>query len=179
MEALDLILKYNVFTFDGSFFLQTQSVAMGTPCTPSYDNLYLGWWEQQLLADKSLLMYLCHILLWHRYIHDIFVIWDGSRLLFEEFSAVMGRNALSPFFTMSYSQESITLLDVKAKVTSNDELVSDLFRKPSTGNSILDYKGFYPKPLIKSIPVGPYLHFRRRLCSDESNFNKQTNSEQD
>lgn len=71
LQALEFVLR-NTFTFDNHIFSQTQGVAMGTPCAPNY--LYLGWWEQQLFADESLPMYLCHASAWHRYINDVFIV---------------------------------------------------------------------------------------------------------
>lgn len=56
LQSLKLVLHNNAFTFDDKIFLQTQGVTMGTPCAPSYANLYLAWWERQLFADDSLSM---------------------------------------------------------------------------------------------------------------------------
>lgn len=42
LQLLSHILTKNVFSFDGSHFLQVQGVAMSTCCAPSYANLYLG-----------------------------------------------------------------------------------------------------------------------------------------
>lgn len=38
---LQLILMHNVFSFNGSCYLQEQGVAMGIKCTLSYTNLFL------------------------------------------------------------------------------------------------------------------------------------------
>lgn len=46
LDALDFSLCNNGFTFDSKIFLQTQGIALGMPCAPSYANVYLGWWEQ-------------------------------------------------------------------------------------------------------------------------------------
>lgn len=59
LKLLSFILSHNAFIFDGIPLLQVQGVAMGTPCDPSYVNLYLGGWEQNLLANDNLVMYLC------------------------------------------------------------------------------------------------------------------------
>lgn len=42
LQLLSFILTRNYFIFEDQHFLQSQGVAMGTSCTPSYANLYLG-----------------------------------------------------------------------------------------------------------------------------------------
>lgn len=60
LKLLDFILNHNVFLVDEQPYLQTQGVAMGTPCAPSYANLYLWAWERDLFSSDDLTMYLCH-----------------------------------------------------------------------------------------------------------------------
>lgn len=48
LQLLDFVLTHNTFLFDGQAYCQTQGVAMGTPCAPSYANLFLGAWEQEI-----------------------------------------------------------------------------------------------------------------------------------
>lgn len=74
LSFLEYILHHNVFTFNGSHYLQVQGVAMGTCCAPSYANLYPGEWENMFLNDEALSMYTGHLLVWFRYINDIFTI---------------------------------------------------------------------------------------------------------
>ncbi|XP_068089469.1 G-protein coupled receptor family C group 6 member A-like [Hyperolius riggenbachi] len=66
LDCLRFILQNNVFTFDGAHYLQVQGAAMGTTCAPSLANLYLGEWERHLFGSDALVMYLCHIVSWHR-----------------------------------------------------------------------------------------------------------------
>lgn len=73
LQALEFVLRNNLFTFDDNIFLQTQGV--------SYVNLYQGWWEL-VAADDSLLMYLCHAEAWHRYIDYVFMVHSRKSYLF-------------------------------------------------------------------------------------------------
>lgn len=65
--ALDFILRHNVFSFHGQYFLQVQGIAMGTCCSPGCANLYLREWEKTLSEDEDLALYLCHITMRHVY----------------------------------------------------------------------------------------------------------------
>lgn len=61
---------------------------------------------------------------------------------------------------------------MEVRVTENGKLQSDLFTKPSAGNSILHYGSSHPASLVKSIPIGQYLQLKR-ICSSEEYFHRQ------
>lgn len=60
-QALNFMLQNNIFMVNDQYYLQIQGVAIATPCTPSYSNLFLGWWGQLLMADDASSMYLGHL----------------------------------------------------------------------------------------------------------------------
>ena len=70
---LNIVLKNNVFEFNRDFFLQLQGTATGTKMAPAYAKLFMG-------SLEPILAWLGHpyILLWKRYIDDIFLIWTGT-----------------------------------------------------------------------------------------------------
>ena len=76
-KLMNLVLKNNVFEFDEKFYLQTQGTAMGTKMAPAYANLFMGKLEERLrqIGNK-------HILLWRRFIDDIFIVWTGTETEF-------------------------------------------------------------------------------------------------
>jgi hypothetical protein len=73
---LTIVMKCNLFEFDGDLYHQTEGVAMGTSCAPAFANLSLGFKElkSQMLdtSDTGLVFYV-------RYIDDIFLIYKGTR----------------------------------------------------------------------------------------------------
>lgn len=72
------ISSHNVFTFNGSHYLQVQGVVMGTCCCAlSYANLYLGEREQMFLADENLAICTDYIVGWFCYIDAILIFWDA------------------------------------------------------------------------------------------------------
>ncbi|MEE6508717.1 hypothetical protein FKM82_022584 [Ascaphus truei] len=48
MELLVFVLTHNYFVYKNKFYLQKRGTVMGAACTPSYANLFLGWWEQKV-----------------------------------------------------------------------------------------------------------------------------------
>lgn len=87
-------------------------MAIGTCCAPSYANLYLGEWERLLMADEQLTMYTDHIIMWLRYIDDVFITWDGPVDLLFALLARLNRNQFNLTFTMSYHPREVIFLDV-------------------------------------------------------------------
>ena len=73
VELIDIVLKNNVFEFNNQYYLQIQGTVMGTKMAPAYANLFMGKLEEKLNELGKL-----HIMLWKRFIDDIFVIWTGS-----------------------------------------------------------------------------------------------------
>lgn len=50
MELLEFALTHVFFVFKETYNLQVQGTAMGASCMPSYANVFLGMWEQDIFA---------------------------------------------------------------------------------------------------------------------------------
>lgn len=169
---LQYILTHNIFTFMGQLYLQIQGVAMGTACAPNYANLYLGHWERQLFQCEKLQPFLSYILCWHRFIDDVLVIWTGSGSELQEFMSLLNDNLFNLRFTFTAHQQQISFLDLTIQITPDLTLSTDLYRKPSTGNTILHATSSHPQFLVDSIPFAQYLRLKRN-CTSEEDFFKQ------
>lgn len=53
LEATDLVLKNNVFTFNGKYFHQVKGTAMGTKMAPTYATLCLGYLKETLYKKTN------------------------------------------------------------------------------------------------------------------------------
>ena len=67
---IQLILKCNVMSVNGRFFHQIKGMAMGTPMTVSYANIFMSEFKQCLLCDYEQ-RYKPKPALWLRFIDDI------------------------------------------------------------------------------------------------------------
>lgn len=63
-------------------------------------------------------------------------------------------------------------LDLIISKSPTGSLETTIFRKPTAGNSLLNWESFHPTPLRQGIPVGQYLRARRN-CSSPVEFNKE------
>lgn len=83
---------------------------MGSAMAPSFANLFVGYLEEQHVYVSS--HYHEHIIIWFRYIDDVFVIWAGDYHSFDAF--VIYLNNLFPgiIFNPVISDTTISFLDV-------------------------------------------------------------------
>lgn len=84
----------------------------------------------------------------------------------------LNSNRFNLTFTMDYSLKRVSFFDVDINLQANGYLKSSLYRKPTTGNTILRANSSHPSSLVRSIPFSQYLHLRR-ICSSDSDFREQ------
>lgn len=145
---------------------------MGTCCAPLYANLYLGEREKDFLLGESASIYTHHICMWHRYIDDILIIWDGPKEELKDCLNLMNQNNFNLFFTMTFDLQQVNFLDVTIFKDHTGGLSSRLYRKETAGNTLLHADSFHPDPLKKSIPFSQFLQLRRN-CSTNEDFQRE------
>ncbi|XP_069584215.1 uncharacterized protein [Ranitomeya imitator] len=137
---------------------------MGAKCAPTYANIFLGWWEEVFVYPS--LAYQHHVRNWHRYIDDLFFIWSGSREGCTDFIHSLNSNPHNIFLTHSISNSSTSFLDLRIFVQGN-KLVTDLFRKPTATNALLEFNSFHPWHTKVGVPTGQFLRIRRNCTRDQ------------
>lgn len=119
--------------------------------------------------------YLNHVLSWHRFIDDLFVIWTGTEQLLKEFVQLLNTNQFNLHFTFTFDNCSISFLDLNISKNISGQLVTDLSCKPTAGYTLLHASSSHPRPLIRSIPYTKYLRLRRN-CTEDGDFCKQADA---
>ncbi|KAJ1205904.1 hypothetical protein NDU88_001325 [Pleurodeles waltl] len=158
----------NFFLFD-QVYKQIQGTAMGKCFAPSLANLFIGWSEEQI--SSSIAEYEEKVVLWCRYIDDIFIIWKGDVESALNFVARLNDNEYNLKLTEQHSNTSIQFLDVEVTV-ENGLVHTNLYRKKTAGNSLLNARSAHPPNLIKSIPYGDLLK-AQRICSTEEKYQQE------
>ncbi|XP_056397544.1 uncharacterized protein LOC130292572 [Hyla sarda] len=174
LTLLEFILTRNYFTFNSRFFHQLRGTAMGSPVAPTYANLLLGWWEEVFVFGESGFEFFQHISFWGRYIDDVAVIWTGTQLGFEEFVSTLNQNPIGLKFTFEIHRDSLVFLDVLLKRGETSLVETTIYRKPTAGNNLLNWKSHHPYALKKGIPKGQYLRVKRN-CSSPASFHSEAN----
>ena len=74
IKIAEFVLKNNLFEFISKVFQEISGTAIGTKFAPPYPCIYMDRVEQDFLETQEL-----QLLLWLRYIDDIFFIWTHGK----------------------------------------------------------------------------------------------------
>jgi hypothetical protein len=173
IEASEIILKNNTFSFDEKHFEQIKGTAMGTKMAPTYATLTLGYLEETLY-NKIRDQYGPNISdnirkNWKRYLDDCFIIWKENDMPLEHFYQILQELDPDINFTMQESDQSISFLDVF--ITHHGESLStDVYYKPTDTHQYLHFGSCHPRHTKRSIPY----NLARRICTIVSDESKRT-----
>ena len=161
-QLFEIVLRCNVFNFDGQIYKQIQGTAMGTKMAPSYANLFMDRFERAFLAQEPI-----QPPIWKRYIDDILCVWTGTRSELESFLDRLNKAHRTLKFTWSISDERIEFLDLNLFKggrfnTTNLPDISTHLKKTNTFQ-YLHFSSSHPRSVFKGLVKGEAIRF---LCSN-------------
>ncbi len=165
LTLLKLVLTKNNFKFNGENFLQVGGCTMGSKLSVGYANNCLGKFEQDHVYSYPIQPFL-----YLRYIDDIFIIWTESEEELQKFITHMNDCTTFFNFTSEVSPSTVTFLDTRITIEDN-QLVTDLYCKPTDSHNFLYFSSAHPKSCKESIPYSQFLRVRR-ICSKYDDFYK-------
>ena len=136
--------------------------------TPSYANLFLGFFEANALKNAPFQPHT-----WLRYIDDIFMIWTEGLDNLKIFIDYLNNIHSTIKFTSSHSSTNIPFLDVSVSLTNDGSISTDLYTKPTDKHQHLLYSSCHPLHTKKAIPFSLALRLRR-ICSTDATFHTRT-----
>ena len=167
-ELTEIVLKNNVFKFNNDYYLQIQGTAMGTKMAPAYANLFMGKFEEKLneLGKPN-------IILWKRFIDDIFIIWSGSESEFTTYMTTINQIHRTIKFTYELSETELTFLDVTLykgeRFNQNHILDIRTHIKPTNKQLYVHATSYHPPTTINAISKGETNRYLR-TNSNEHEF---------
>ena len=165
---LRLILTLNNFVFNEENFIQVNGASMGTKCAPTYASLFMGHFEHLNIMPKIK----DYILLYVRYIDDIFFIWKGSKQDLLKFFAEINETHPTIKFDYEFSKNSVNFLDTKVTL-SGRRLSTSVYTKPTDRKAYLHHKSYHPQSTKESIAYSQATRLRR-ICTEDSDFTEAT-----
>ena len=114
-----------------------------------------------------------HIVMWLRFIDDMFLIGDGTDVEFEDNFEILKKNDICLDFTYEISDKEIVFLDTRIYIAEGI-IQTTLHRKETATNAILHAESHHPENLVWSIPYGEFLRIKRN-CSEENEFKRHSN----
>ncbi|XP_044761991.1 uncharacterized protein LOC123319194 [Coccinella septempunctata] len=168
MNLMELISKQNFFSFNGSVYTMTDGVPMGSPISGLLAEIFVAYLESLIIKH-----HLSHkIILWRRYVDDIFCIWSGT--LDELNSFLTFINSLSRIkFTLEISDNNnINFLDLNITLNPDNSFNYNIYRKPTQTDVVIP-KFSYHSPQIKRTAFYFLLNRLLNIPLTKTDYNKE------
>ena len=173
IEALELIMRHNVFQFGDTYWLQKKGTAMGAPPACSYANISFAVHELVFLPK-----YKNSLFLYKRYIDDIFGIWLIDKCIRKDNSTwqafgddLNGWTGLT--WKIGDRRKKVTFLDVELEI-NNNKIKSIISEKPENLHLYLPVRSAHPPGVLQGLIAG-YIYRARSLCTDQDDAVKKIN----
>ena len=146
---------------------------MDTKMAPAYANLFMGKLKEKLneLGKPN-------IILWKRFIDDIFIIWSGSESEFTTYMTTINQIPRTIKFTYELSETELTFLDVTLykgeRFNQNHILDIQTHIKPTNKQLYVHATSYHPPTTINAISKGE----TNRYLRTNSNEHKFKNMKQ-
>ena len=141
---------------------------MGTKMAPAYANLFMGKIEDQLRSIGG-----DNILLWKRFIDDIFLVWTGTEDELRMFLTDINKVHRTIQFTCELSHSEITFLDTTLykgpRFMREGTLDIRTHIKPTNKQLYVHASSYHPPGTRKGIAIGEAKRYLR-TNSEESSF---------
>ena len=174
-----MVLGKNALRFGDRFFQQIKGTAMGTPMAVNYANLFMGRFEERLLAEYEKETG-NRPAVWLRFIDDVFIVWKGEEKDFKHFisfcdSFASKHNLKSNIrFTSSPPSAKADFLDVSVSVNTDGTLSTNLFVKPTASFQYLHKNSYHVGHVTNSLPKSQFMRIRR-ICSNLRDYDHHAN----
>ena len=162
-----LILTLNNFVFNAINYLQILGCAMGTKCSASYANIFMGWFEETFIYTRIL----DRTRIFLRYIDDVFFIWKGTETELKTFFEEINQVHPTIKFDHNHSKSEIHFLDLTVYKDKAGKLATKVHTKSTDRQAYLHKNSAHPSHLKKSIPYGQALRLKR-ICTEDDEFMK-------
>ena len=146
-EAMKLVMENNIFEWGDLYFLQLLGTAMGTSAACMWATIYFAIHEMGFIIPK----YVDNLLLFYRFIDDIFGIWLGDRSgpLWEEF-----KRDISSFGKLTWTfvepSSSVDFLDLTVTIEQG-RIVTKTFQKALNLYQYISPQSNHPPKMINGI----------------------------
>ena len=171
LDCARLALTRNFFQFEDTLYLQKHGTSMGSSFAPSMAGLYVHSLEHtKILVETN--PFFENIIIWKRYIDDVFVIWRGEvreGLSFMEWLNILDQNLK---FTHTVTHNHLVFLDLEIDI-HNGGFKTTTHLKPTAKNTLLHFNSFHSRPLRENLPYGQFLRIRRN-CSEIKDYRVQS-----
>ena len=157
-------MTLNNFVFKDINYLQKKGCAIGNKCAPSYAKIFMGWFEEKFIFP--LLTNLSDFYLLFK--DDIFLIWNGTKIEFDNFLKKINEYNPSIKFRYEMSKTEFNFLNTILFKVDN-KLITKVYVKPTDRQSYLHSKSEHPNSTKKNIAYSQALRFNK-ICYNRNDL---------
>jgi len=137
-----IIIRQNYFQFLNSFFIQEKGLAMGSPTSSIFSEIFLKHIESTAIFD---ILVQNHTVGYFRCVDDILIVYNKSITNIHDVFSSFNNPTPNIKFTMEKETESsIKFLDVMIR-KEHDTFTFNVYRKPTTTDSIIPKDSCHPQ----------------------------------
>lgn len=165
LDIASWVLRNNyVSDPEGRFFLQRRGTAMGTPFAVVYATIFMIMLETPVVVAHS-----CDLLVYRRFIDDIFLIWLGTRASLIDFISELRRQDPLISFTFEISTSSIDFMDITVALDQHSRLSYKLYSKPLNNYLFVPAHSYHRSHTLSAF-IRAEIYRRLEKCSFADDF---------
>jgi hypothetical protein len=142
IKIFQLIIRQYYFEFLNSFYIQENGLAMGSPTSSTFSEVFLQHIESTAIFE---ILVQNHIIGYFRYVDDILIVYNNSITnIHDVFNAF---NNITPNIKFTMEEEtdnSINFLDITIR-KENNTLTFNVYRKSTATDSIIPRDSCHPQ----------------------------------
>lgn len=147
--------------FCGDIFHQTFGIAMGTPFAVTAANAFMYYLEKDVVTQFS-----NHLLLYKRFIDDIFLVWKGPKENLLEFLSCLNSKNDRIKLTYVIDESSISFLDLFLYKDANfSTLQFSTYQKPLNKYLYIPFESFHPASNKRAFIRGELMRYTRNIST--------------
>ena len=152
LDALELVMRWNIMQFGDSYFLQLIGTAMGTSVAVVLANLYFGWHEKEVILPKYR-DNLKRIFFHSRFIDDVWFIWIGPQD--EEWEQLLRDYDDFGILRWDFNDPApqVDFLDLTLRI-ENNKIITKTFQKKNNPYLYLPAHSAHAPGMIKGLVYG-------------------------
>ena len=170
LDALNIVMRNNVFRFGDTHWHQISGTAMGTPPAPPYATLYYAIHETIFLEEFK-----ANLLFYRRFIDDIIGIWVVVDEQTDAQTWICFKNRLNNFGLVRETNDrssSVVYMDLTIKL-ANQKLSTSLYEKALNLYLYIPPHSAHPPGVLTGLIYGN-MHRIYTLCSDPTDQRRLT-----
>ena len=170
---LELIMKRNIFEFNGRFYRQKIGVAMGSECSPEVCDITLFKYEKDIILPRN-----PSIKCYMRYRDDVLIVFEGSEDKAVELIHTLNQIHPTLKFTSEISHNQVTFLDLiiykGERFRREGKLDTRVATKKTDTFQYLARDSAHPESVFGGLIKGEVTRYSR-ICTHASDFEEKVN----